>query len=346
MTAAEPSVYASLPMAIIAFAQTLGVEREALVAASGLSEAELSDPDELVSYESLVGVWTLLCARYPDEPLGLRYAEVVPLGIFGALGYAMEHSATGREALQAYFRFCRLVDPFIEVQLIETEGRMKVSIDHEPRVRAMTEIVEMLVGAMIRYAVQLVFGAGSDWPPNVDVGFRHAQRHSDETYARFFPGAELTFEADYDGCVFDATLLDMPIPKADPALGRHLIASLEATLQSRPLGAAPSLTDRVRQAIEAALTAGTPSQADVAKQLAMATRTLQRRLADEGVTFSELLDEVRKGRAELLLRQPGLSVQEVAYLLGYSEPRAFHRSFRRWTGASAGAWRRQAAGAK
>ena len=103
-----------------------------------------------------------------------------------------------------------------------------------------------------------------------------------------------------------------------------------------------SFADRVAIEIEARLTQGEVAQGDVASALAVSPRTLQRRLDADGLTFSGVLDGVRKRRAQELLTDGALSVQEVAYLLGYSEPRAFHRSFRRWTGSSAGAWRRGA----
>ena len=344
MSRGEPSVYASLPATIIAFAQSLGIEREALLVAAGLSEADLSDPDELVPYASLLGVWTHLLARFPGEPLGLRYAEIVPMSIFGALGYALAHCKDARHALQAYLRFSKLLDPFLDVQVVTVGDRVRIVIDHEPRVRALPEVMEMLVGAMQRHARELVFGdprAALD----MQVYFTHPAQHENAVYDRFFEGVQVRFEADFDGTEMPAHLLDLPIPEADPTLGRHLFAHLEAQLASHPLPAAPSVVDRVRQQIEASLADGPPNQAAVAQALTTAPRTLQRKLTDVGTSFSELVDETRKDRAMRLLREPALTVQEVAYLLGYAEPRAFHRSFRRWTGQSAGQWRRAQSGA-
>lgn len=340
MSAREPSVYASLPKTIMAFAEGLGVERRALLSAAGLDEAALEDPDELVDYESLIGVWSLLLARFPGTPLGLRYAQVVPMSVFGALGYALSHCVDGRHALSAYLRFSRLLDPYIELETVTIEDRVRVVVDHEPRVRAMPEVMEMLVGAMQRHARQLVFGearTGLD----MQVCFTHPAQHDEAVYADFFGDVQVAFEAEYNGTELPAHLLDLPIPRADPGLGRHLFAHLEAQLKSQPLSSRPRLADRVRQLLEADLSEGPPSQAEVAKALGMSARTLQRKLTEEEASFSDLLDEVRRARALALLEEPALSVQEVAYLLGYSEPRAFHRTFRRWTGVSAGQWRRR-----
>ena len=331
-----PSVYASLPGAVIAFGQALGLERAALLEAAGLTEADLADPDELVPYDSLIGVWTLFAARFPGRPMGLEYAAVLPMAAFGALGYAVRHAPDARAAVQAYLRFYRLVDPFLKVDLQERGDQLRFRLHHEPRVFALGEPLEMIVGVTVRNARELL---GRQWNAT-RVAFPHPPRHPEAVYARFFE-TEVVFEADWTGVEFDVALLDLPIRDADPSLGRYLMAHLEARLATR--GAAPpGFADRVAMEIEARLAQGEVAQGEVARALAVSPRTLQRRLDAEGATFSGLLDRVRQRRALDLLGDGALSVQEVAYLVGYSEPRAFHRSFRRWTGTSAGAWRRGA----
>lgn len=339
MSAPRASVYASLPATAILFAESLGIPRSEALTAAALTEADLSNPDELVPYETLLGVWALLISRSAGEAIGLRYAGLVPISIFGALGYAVAHCEDARAAFACYLRFSKLTDPYLEVQLITRGARTRMSIDHEPRCRALTEVMEMLVGATYRHSMDLVFGPGPRRAEDFSVHFRHAAAHSLETYTEFFDGASMRFDAEFDGIELPTSLLDHPIPAADPGLGRHLIASLEQELRARPLGAAPTMSDRVRARIESRLASGAPSQAMVARDLRTSSRTLQRRLAEEQTRFSEVLEEVRRDQAQRLLAQPALSVQEVAYLLGYSEPRAFHRAFRRWTGRSAGAWR-------
>jgi AraC-like DNA-binding protein len=331
-----PCVYASLPAAVIAFGQAQGLERPVLLQAAGLTEADLEDPDELVPYDSLIGVWTLFGARFPGRPMGLEYAAILPMAVFGALGYAVRHAPTARAAVQAYLRFYRLVDPFLRVELHERGGRVRFVFGHEPRVFALAEPLEMIVGLTVRHARDMLgrhFNA-------TQVAFPHPQRHPEAVYAAFFE-TEVVFEAGWTGVEFEAGLLDLPIPDADPGLGRYLVAHLEERLATRARPN-PKLADRVSAEIEARLAQGEVAQADVAKALAMSPRTLQRRLDAEGASFSALLEGVRQRRAQDLLADGALSVQEVAYLLGYSEPRAFHRSFRRWTGTSAGAWRRGA----
>lgn len=93
---------------------------------------------------------------------------------------------------------------------------------------------------------------------------------------------------------------------------------------------------RVRAGIEALLPSATLSK--VARRLGASPRTLQRWLASEGTSFAALVEEVRRARA-LALVEAGASIAEVAWMLGYSEPSAFHRAFRRWTGTTPAQWR-------
>ena len=89
------------------------------------------------------------------------------------------------------------------------------------------------------------------------------------------------------------------------------------------------------------ITSGDTRVGTVARRLAMSGRTLQRRLADEGVSYQELLDDARKVTSGRCLMDSALTVGEVAYLVGYSEPAPFHRAFKRWYGMTPEAFRQK-----
>ncbi len=116
----------------------------------------------------------------------------------------------------------------------------------------------------------------------------------------------------------------------------------ESLLAARP---EPTLStaDRVRRIVAGALAEGEVTLAGVASMLKMSERSLQRRLADEGLKFDALLDEIRRDLALRYLADPKIAIAEVAYLLGYSEPSPFHRAFKRWTGKTPTEARKQAA---
>jgi AraC-like DNA-binding protein len=104
-----------------------------------------------------------------------------------------------------------------------------------------------------------------------------------------------------------------------------------------------SLSDRVRQILMQEVPGGNPSLEWVASRLALSPRTLQRRLRDEGTTHVALLDDLRRDLAIGYLKEKRVPIGEIAFLLGFSEPSAFHRAFRRWTGSTPGEVRNQTA---
>lgn len=129
--------------------------------------------------------------------------------------------------------------------------------------------------------------------------------------------------------VFTRSELDKPLRSSDPNLLAILLPTAEDAL-ARDSVAAP-LTDQVRRAIRAALKSDDAQLDAVAKKLGMTGRSLQRRLKDEGVVFQDLRDEMRRDLADRYLGQ-GMSFAEISFLLGFSEPSAVFRAFKRWTG--------------
>ena len=310
------------------FAQTLGVSREDALAIAGLRAEELVDPDALVDYEALPRLWAGLIERFPSEPLGLRYSRLVAIGSLGIVGYAIGKAPDFRAALDVYSRFCRLVDPCLHIVLEPQGGLHRIVFEHEPRVVAMGEPVEMMIAGLYRLGLGLNPAIGKP----AEVCFRHPQRHADAVYRQAFEGVLPHFGAAYSGAAFDSSVLDLPIAGGDAREAAYLARYAEALLQQRePAEDSGPIDARVRAEIDARLLAGAVEH-DVARALGMSVRSLQRALQGAGTSFSDQLDAVRRTRALALLRRRELSVAEVAFALGYADPRAFYRSFKRWTG--------------
>ena len=176
------------------------------------------------------------------------------------------------------------------------------------------------------------------------AGFRHAAPSSPvaRSELRRVLGVEPAFLQPLNFLEVDAALVDRPNPTSDPRLSRVIERHAEALLEARPLPVA-SASERVRSLLARAIGEGEITLAAIAAKSKMSERSLQRRLADEGVTFDALLDEVRRDLALRYLADPKIAVAEVAYLLGYSEPSPFHRAFKRWTGKTPTEARKRAA---
>jgi AraC-like DNA-binding protein len=150
-------------------------------------------------------------------------------------------------------------------------------------------------------------------------------------------GCPVRYGAPETRLVMFRSALERPLPRHDPSLFAYLERHA-ATVLARASATGPT-RDRVRRLITEALRHGEPSQAEVSRRLALSERTLQRRLREEATSFAEILDAVRSELSQLYLREANLAAGEVAFLLGYSEPSAFHRAFRRWTGVTPQAFR-------
>jgi AraC-like DNA-binding protein len=150
-----------------------------------------------------------------------------------------------------------------------------------------------------------------------------------------FASGLIKFDRPANRLIFAAKLLDTPLKTADPIATQLARAQCERELAAIVDAGFPG---RVRAAI-ARRAEGVPSLAEVARELHVSTRTLKRKLADRGTTFSAILDDVRRQRALLLLDNRELSIGEIAGKLGYSEVPNFTRAFRKWTGTTPGAYR-------
>jgi AraC-like DNA-binding protein len=169
-----------------------------------------------------------------------------------------------------------------------------------------------------------------------EVRFQHPEPE-DTAALREFYRAPLRFCAGATQLRLPARVLELPFPRANPSMAaffdRHIESVLERTHPEH------DFVTSVRRLLAGSLVKGACSLEDLARQLAMSPRTLRRRLSSEGLSYSALLDQVRRDLAEQHLRDRRLALGEIAYALGYSEPATFHRAFRRWTGMTPAAYR-------
>ena len=167
----------------------------------------------------------------------------------------------------------------------------------------------------------------------LQVSFAHDRPDDTEEHQRFFRGP-IRFAAGSNSMLLSADDAARPLRGADAALSAIVRRRLDRVLADRDWPAlALLLSARVRRLLLKDLGQATTLSADLAaKALTMSRRTLTRRLAEEGTSFRAILDDVRAEFARALLLDRTLSIADIAFFLQYSEPAAFHRSFRRWTG--------------
>jgi AraC-like DNA-binding protein len=324
---------------IVHTAGAAGADAAALCAATGFDPARAEDPDARIPLALETALWDEASRRTGDDAFGLHAAERLSTGAFGVLDYLLRTAPTVRALLDRLARYNRLAHDVAVVSVIERGDVTRV--EHALRGSGLTQsrhAAEFTLAAVVVGGGQM---SGAPLRPRA-VCFRHPAPSATAEHARVF-GAEPRFAMEVNALELDAAAVARPCPGADPVLSQVMERYAEALLAARP-DPGEGTAGRVRSLLMTELGAGVASLAGVAARLRMSERSLQRRLADEGVTFDGLLDDLRRELALRYLGDRKLAIAEVAYMLGYSEPSPFHRAVKRWTGATPSEVRRRAAG--
>lgn len=264
-----------------------------------------------------------------DPFLGVNLATSLPRGAYGLIEFITQSSATVRDALLSLNRYSAVLNEIVEFSLEEHRGEaiFRHRIPSEP-VCTGTHANEF----MLVYAVrQLQDRAGKPFSPR-RAWFAHPREGDWSPLAQALGTERIEFGRGENGFLFDAELLDLPVVGAEPAL--HAFLTEQAQRKLEALGVGAPFPARVRAQVEGALANGNPSTEAIARGLHMSGRTMQRKLDEAGLTFQELLDDVRRTRATLYLEDPRMGLSEIAFRLGYADVRSFARAFKRWTGVA------------
>lgn len=265
------------------------------------------------------------------EDFGLRLVEFRRLANLGALTLVIREEPDARSVLEMLIRYEHTYNQAIRIRLSETDGLATIRMDLELGEPAGTrQVTELAVGALHSIHHQL---HGTRWQP-LAVYFTHPAPADISTHLRVF-GPVVQFQHEFAGIVLRASDLAAPNELSDPLLRPYAHEYLESIAPPVDVTTATS----VRELIEALLPTGHCSIVQVAACLGVERRTLHRRLADSGETFSSLLNSVRAELAEQLVPNPRRSLTEIGIELGFSEHSAFSRWFRGQFGCSPKEWR-------
>lgn len=307
--------------------QSYGVDAAPIFSEAGLGVTPAIQADQRVDSVRMQEVWKTAETVTRDPAFGLRFAQHLHPGSFQGLGFSWVASSTLYEAFLRLVRYYRIIATAGAVELEESPRTLSL-VYHTPGDGKQAATVSM--DAALATFVQLCrFTKDPDFGP-LQVSFRHAEPGDCAPFDDFF-GCSVIFSADRDALIFDRSMMDEPLPMANPELARANDEVIVAYLKRHDKS---DISNSVRACIIECLPSGAPSQGMVAASLNMSPRTLQRKLQGIDQSFSELLEVIRKELAEQYLSAADRSIAEVAYLLGYSEPGNFARSFKRWCGVT------------
>jgi AraC-like DNA-binding protein len=270
----------------------------------------------------------------PRETFGIELACNLPVEASGLWGFLLRSSPTFGDLLRRAERYLKVFYHYTQLAVTVSGDHVIVRCDHpepSPFGRHEQEVCFFMAQWLVWGRALVGENVAAEqvrmcWDGPVDAA----------PFEDFFRCA-VRFGADDNALVFHRRICDMPLPEQSPEL-TELFEDYAAAMIRR-VNAERSFVERVRDALTEGQLAGASNEQDVAEQMGVTRRTLRRRLAEDGLSFRKLRRDVLHLRAERMLRDGRLPVAEVSYLLGYAEPSAFHRAFRRWTGLSPGEWR-------
>lgn len=326
---------AGLTASLLTFAVKRGADRDTLLAVAGIDEALLGDPDARVSFARYVTLMRAAKAQTGDPALALHFGAADDMAHHSVVGLLGMASRTMRDALAQLNRYGQLV---VEVDLrqpgrflLEQRGEGLWLVDCRERANRFPELTESTFARMTAGA-RYQFGGKS--------ALRVRVTHPAPRYAALCEevfGAPVEYASERNELLLSPGWTETSVARqpryAFGILARHADALL-AELQ-----ASHTLRGKVEAALMPVLHRGAPGIEAIARQLGMSRATLYRRLRDEGVTFAQLLDALRQRLALDYLAAGKVSVNETAYLTGFSDPAAFSRAVKRWTGHSPGSLR-------
>jgi AraC-like DNA-binding protein len=305
-----------------------GVDLKPLLRSAGLSASQINNKDMRIGVASQIRFLELAAKAVNDPLLGFRLTRDADLRRVGLLYYIAASSQTLGDALDRAERYSSIVNAGVVLKSLEARNftialRYAGVARHSDR-----QQMECLVTAIIRFCRDL-----TDRRLNpIAVHFVHRRLPQSSEIEKFF-GCRIEFAATTDRIIFDKKAKQLRLVAADPHLNEMLLHYCEQALAYRRSREGP-LQITIENAITPLLPHGKAQLGAVAQTLGVSSRTLARRLAAEGLSFGEILSQLRSDLATHYLRDPNLPISEIAWLVGYQGVSAFSHGYKRWTGMS------------
>ena len=325
----EPHVLAPAATGVDKFISQYGGDIDRIFGDAGVDPRCIGNPTVGMSLKSFCGLFEHASQNTQHDNFGLWFGNQFRPQDLGLWGYAAISSPTLGNALD------NLIDLFryhqqCSMMRLSTDRNGYFHLEYQvrdPHILQRRQDAELSLGMFLNVIRECV---GKDWQPK-EVYFEHPKPENSNEHEKAF-NAPVFFLQNVNAIVFESDILKRKMPNSDLRLMSIMRICLESLHASQPF--TQNLTDRIRNIIRIKLADGYPSLEQVAEAMYMSTSAIQRNLAWEGLSYTDLVEETRRSLAEMYFKQRNLSLSEIAYLLGYSELSAFSRAFRRWTGFS------------
>jgi AraC-like DNA-binding protein len=329
----KPTVSKTLLHVLAMFSENKGLNFKKICETAGESTSVLAEKDERIAAERFLKIWDKVEQAAGDKNFGLHFGKNLAANYLrgNILFNMMANCATIGEAIDVFCKYHLLMEDAILPKMAINEDA--VSLWWElfiPGVRIPRQHAESLMCAV----TEILRAVSENQIHPIQVRFSHSPPDDTTEHQEIFK-TRLVFDQAETGLEISRTDFDRPIFLAS----HELLETLESLAQKRlhQIYFPGSWSDKVSQEIYLLLSSGkVPDVETVSSNLAVSSRNLQMKLQKEGGTFKQLFDQLRKDTALACLKDPEMSICEIALLLGFSEQSAFNHAFKRWTGTSPG----------
>jgi AraC-like DNA-binding protein len=323
----RPSAAGTLSRLACAHAMSAGVDVAPLMVKAGVTRKQVEDDSVRLAVKGQIEFVELVANALHDDLLGFHLARDYDLREIGLLYYVWNSSNLLGDAFRRAERYCSIMNEAVSFH-VRSDGKDLALTTTYIGIKRLSDRhqIEFWVTSLVRICRQLT--NRHLLPSCVKLVHR---RNGGATALEKFLGCDVTFGAATDEVAFPGTVNQIPVVSADPYLNKVLIKYCEDARSHREAG---HLTFRVavENAIVPLLPHGSAKADEIALQLGVSPRTLVRRLAAEGLTFSTVLDRLRADLARRYLQDKDLPISKIAWMLGYGEASGFTHAYKRWTG--------------
>jgi AraC-like DNA-binding protein len=325
----EATIAAGIAQALIELAVSKGANEAELLARAGIGPDDLQDRDNRVPFDKYIALMRAGKVLCNDPALALHFGEAIDCSKYSVVGLICASCETVIDAFTQANRYARLaVDFDLEDErfsMLPGEGGFWI-VDNRRNANDTPEMTETWVARMVTSIRRL---SPEPVVKKVELTFPAPDYRAE--YDRIL-NVPVAFNSGRNAVLLDQSWLSYRLAGSSRyAFG---VLSSHADVLLKELESAKTVRGRVESLLMPMLHTGDVSMDTIASKMAISRQTLYRQLKDEGVTFDQLLDELRRKLALHYLSGKKVSVNETAYLVGFSDPASFSRAFKRWTGSS------------
>ena len=307
--------------------EALGIDAAALFRTAGCDPALLQVPETRVPPRTVERLYALSESATSDPCFGIEVGKQFRGVAMHALGFAWLSSPSLGDGIRRLARYTRVLTDLWRAEIRDEERGVRYSVIWlDPALGEPMSRHDLAISALVQLC-RITYGEA--FAP-IEVTTRREPGPCNQRYADWFR-APIIWSAPRQSILFRWEDLARPLPTSNPGVA---VASEQLVVDYLARRDRDDITTQVRHKLLALFPSGAPTQETTARALGLSTRTLQRRLAESGTSFAQLLDETRRELSGDYLRSSDYAVGEIAFMLGFAETSSFNRAFRRWTGQS------------